>query len=80
MWRSCSLDEYTKECLATFVKRKINSQDVILVLAELFLLRGIPKHIRSDNGPEFIAKKLVKWLKGLEVGALFIQPGSPWDS
>lgn len=74
------IDEYTKECLATFVKRKINSQDVILVLAELFLLRGIPKHVRSDNGPEFIAKKLVKWLKGLEVGPLFIQPGSPWEN
>lgn len=74
------IDEYTKESLAAFVKRKINSQDVILVLAELFLLRGIPKHIRSDNGPEFIAKKLVKWLKDLEVGPLFIQPGSPWEN
>lgn len=74
------VDEYTKESLATFTKRRINSQDVILVLAELFLLRGIPKHIRSDNGPEFIAKKLVKWLKGLEVGPLFIQPGSPWEN
>ena len=74
------IDEYTKESLATFTKRRINSQDVILVLAELFLLRGIPKHIRSDNGPEFIAKKLVKWLKDLEVGPLFIQPGSPWEN
>jgi transposase InsO family protein len=74
------VDEFTKESLATFVKRKINSQDVILVLAELFLLRGIPKHIRSDNGPEFIAKRLVKWLEDLEVGPLFIQPGSPWEN
>lgn len=74
------VDEFTKEGLATFVKRKINSQDVILVLAELFLLRGIPKHIRSDNGPEFIAKRLVTWLEGLEVGPLFIQPGSPWEN
>lgn len=74
------VDEFTKESLATFVKRKINSQDVILVLAELFLLRGIPKHIRSDNGPEFIAKRLVQWLEGLEVGPLFIQPGSPWEN
>jgi len=74
------VDEFTKECLTTFTKRKINSQDVILVLAELFLLRGIPKHIRSDNGPEFIAKRLVKWLEGLEVGPLFIQPGSPWEN
>jgi len=74
------IDEYTKECLASFAKRRINSQDVILVLAELFLQKGIPKHIRSDNGPEFIAKKLVKWLKDLEVGPLFIHPGSPWEN
>lgn len=74
------IDEYTKECLATFTKRRINSQDVILVLAELFLTKGIPRHIRSDNGPEFVAKKLVKWLKSLKVGPLFIQPGSPWEN
>lgn len=74
------IDEYTKECLASFVKRRINSQDVILVLAELFLTKGIPKHIRSDNGPEFIAKRLVNWLDQLEVKALFIQPGSPWEN
>ena len=74
------IDENTKECLASFTKRRINSQDVILVLAELFLQKGIPKHIRSDNGPEFIAKKLVKWLKDLEVGPLFIHPGSPWEN
>ena len=74
------IDEYTKECLASFTKRRINSQDVILVLAELFLTKGIPKHIRSDNGPEFIAKKLVKWLEQLEVGPLFIHPGSPWEN
>lgn len=74
------VDEYSKESLACFTKRRINSQDVILVLAELFLTRGIPKHIRSDNGPEFIAKRLVTWLKGLDVGPLFIQPGSPWEN
>ena len=74
------IDEYTRECLATFTQRRINSQDVILVLAELFLTRGIPKHIRSDNGPEFVAKRLVKWLAQLEVGPLFIQPGSPWEN
>ena len=74
------VDEYTKESLASYTKRKIKSQDVILVLAELFLQKGIPEHIRSDNGPEFVAKKLVKWLKHLEVGPLFIQPGSPWEN
>jgi transposase InsO family protein len=74
------IDEYTRECLATIVRRRLNSQDVILTLADLFLKHGCPKHIRSDNGPEFIAKKLVKWLKKLEVGPLFIQPGSPWEN
>jgi len=73
------IDEYIKESLATFTKRKINSQDVILALAKLFLLRGIPKHIRSAYGPEFIAKRLVKWLEGLEVVPIFIQPESPWE-
>ena len=74
------IDEYTRECLATFTQRRIRSQDVILVLAELFLEKGIPEHIRSDNGPEFVAKKLVKWLESLEVGPLFISPGSPWEN
>ncbi len=74
------IDEYTRECLATFTKRRIRSQDVILTLAELFLERGMPEHIRSDNGPEFVAKKLVRWLGELEVGPLFITPGSPWEN
>jgi transposase InsO family protein len=74
------IDEYSRECLATFTRRRLNSQDVILTLADLFIKRGCPKHIRSDNGPEFVAKKLVKWLKQLEVGPLFIQPGSPWEN
>lgn len=74
------IDEYSRECLATFVKRRINSQDVILVLADLFLKHGCPKYIRSDNGPEFVAKKLIGWLAKLEVGPLFIHPGSPWEN
>jgi transposase InsO family protein len=74
------IDEYSKECLASVVKRRFRSQDVILILAELFLEYGCPKHIRSDNGPELVAKKLVKWLKSLEVGPLFIEPGSPWEN
>lgn len=74
------IDEYTRECLATFTRRKINSQDVILVLADLFLERGMPEHIRSDNGPEFIATKLVEWFRLLEIGPLFIEPGSPWEN
>lgn len=74
------MDEYTRECLASVVSRTFKSQDVILTLADLFLKKGCPKHIRSDNGPEFIAKKLISWLKQLEVGPLFIQPGSPWEN
>ena len=74
------LDEYSRECLAMKVDRHINSQDVIDQLYELFLLRGVPKHIRSDNGPEFTAKKIRDWLTELGVKTLFIEPGSPWEN
>lgn len=74
------IDEYTRECLACFVARRIKSQDVIFVLADLFIARGIPEHIRSDNGPEFVAKKLMQWFKILNVKPLFIEPGSPWEN
>ena len=74
------LDEYTRECLRIVVERQIRSQDVIGVLSELFLLRGIPEHIRSDNGPEFTAKAVRDWLTRFEVEALFIEPGSPWEN
>jgi len=74
------IDEYTRECLAIIVARKIKNQDVIDVLFELFILRGIPGHIRSDNGPEFTAKAVRKWLNKLGVKTLFIEPGSPWEN
>ena len=74
------LDEYTRECLASVVARRIRSQDVLLILADLFLSRGIPTHIRSDNGPEFIASKLRHWLNVLQVAPLYIEPGSPWEN
>lgn len=74
------IDEFTKECLASYVARRIRSQDVILNLADLFIEHGIPEHIRSDNGPEFIARNLVKWLKDIGVKTLFIEPGSPWEN
>ena len=74
------LDEYTRECLAMRVDRHISSQDVIDQLYELFLLRGVPEHIRSDNGPEFTAKRIRDWLANLEVKTLFIEPGSPWEN
>ena len=74
------IDEYTRECLAILVKRHITSRDVIEVLFELFIFRGIPEHIRSDNGPEFTAKEVRKWLSRLGVKTLFIEPGSPWEN
>ena len=74
------IDEYTRECLAILVARKIKSQDVIDVVFHLFIFRGIPEHIRSDNGPEFTAKAVRKWLERLGVKTLFIEPGSPWEN
>jgi len=74
------MDEYTRECLAIAVNRHISSQDVIDQLFELFIFRGIPEHIRSDNGPEFTAKTIRKWLNSLRVKTLFIEPGSPWEN
>jgi transposase InsO family protein len=75
------IDEYTRACLASSVARRIRSQDVILVLAELFVQHGLPAYIRSDNGPEFVARNLRTWLKHrLGVEPLFIEPGSPWEN
>ena len=74
------IDEYTRECLAILVKRKITSQDVIDRLFELFIMKGIPEHIRSDNGPEFTAKAIRGWLNRIGVKTLFIEPGSPWEN
>ncbi len=74
------LDEYTRECLDIVVKRSITSQDVLDELYHLFLLRGTPEYIRSDNGPEFTARKVREWLHKLEVNTLFIEPGSPWEN
>ena len=74
------LDEYTRECPAILVGRRLTSEDVIDQLFNLFVLRGIPKHIRSDNGPEFTAKAIRKWLARIGVNALFIEPGSPWEN
>jgi putative transposase len=74
------IDEFTRKNLRTKVNRQIRSQDVIDELFELFVLRGIPEHIRSDNGPEFTAKAIRKWLNRLGVKTLFIEPGSPWEN
>jgi len=74
------LDEYTRECLGIMVARRITAQDVIYQLGELFLERGIPAHIRSDNGPEFTARAIRQWLRDLGVKTLYIEPGSPWEN
>lgn len=74
------LDEYTRECLAILVERHVSSEDVIDKLFHLFVFRGIPEYIRSDNGPEFTAKAIRGWLSHLGVTTLFIEPGSPWEN
>ena len=74
------IDEYTRECLAILVNRRITSQDVIDKLFQLFVFRGVPEHIRSDNGPEFTARAIRAWLNRLEVKTLFIERGSPWEN
>ena len=74
------VDEYSRECLAIKVKRKLNSTDVIDVLTDLFILRGIPAYIRSDNGPEFVAKAVRVWIAAVGAKTAFIEPGSPWEN
>lgn len=74
------IDEFTHEALACHVARRIRASDVLDILADLFTQYGTPEHIRSDNGPEFIAKHLVYWLDKLDVKASFITPGSPWEN
>lgn len=74
------IDEHTRECLALKVDRSITSEDVIDTLAELFAMRGVPQHIRSDNGPEFIALAMRRWLQRIGVETLYVEPGSPWEN
>jgi len=74
------IDEFTRESLAVKVKRHLNHEDVQECLTELFCQRGVPVHLRSDNGPEFIAHALREWLNKLSVKPLFIEPGSPWEN
>ena len=74
------IDEFTHESIAIRVKRKLNSLDVIDVLSELFLARGIPGHIRSDNGPEFVAEAVRKWIAVVGAKTAYIEPGSPWEN
>jgi len=74
------VDEFSRECLAIRVGRRLGSDEVLEVLAGLFVERGAPEHVRSDNGPEFAAGAVRGWLARLGVATLFIEPGSPWEN
>ncbi len=74
------VDEYTRECLAIDVARQLTSEDVLERLSDLFVRRGVPQHVRSDNGSEFTAKAVRDWLARVEVKTLYIEPGSPWEN
>ena len=74
------IDEFTRECLAIRPRRRLNSRNVMEVLADAMIERGIPEHIRSDNGPEFVAQNLRKWLAATGAKTLYIEPGSPWEN
>ena len=74
------IDEFTHECLAIRVARRLKATDVIDVLSDLFILRGVPGHIRSDNGPEFVAKAVQAWITAVGAKAAYIAPGSPWEN
>ena len=74
------IDEFTRECLAIRVDRRLKSTDVIDVLSDLFILHGVPGHVRSDNGPEFIARAVREWIVAVGARTAFIEPGSPWEN
>jgi len=74
------IDEFSRECLAILVARRLRSDDVLALLTELFVVHGPPDHIRSDNGPEFCVHAVRDWLARLDVSTLFIEPGSPWEN
>jgi putative transposase len=77
---SPDVDEFTRECLAIRVGRQLKASDVIDVLSDLFILRGTPGHVRSDNGPEFAAIAVKEWISGVGAKTAFIEPGSPWKN
>jgi len=74
------IDEFTRECLAVIIRPSVPAAKVVEVLERLFLLRGVPKYLRSDNGPEFIARAVCQWLKDNGCSTIFINPGSPWEN
>ena len=74
------IDDYTRECLMIRVKLNLNSIDVIDVLTDLFILRGPPAFIRLDNGPEFVAETVRRWIEAVGAKTAYIKPGSPWEN
>lgn len=76
----CVVDEFSREALAIRVARRLNSSDVIDVLADLMITRGAPEHVRSDNGPEFVAKAVREWIANVGAKTAYIEPGSPWEN
>lgn len=74
------VDEYARENLALHVDYRLGADDVMEVLKDLFITHGVPDYIRSDNGSEFTAKAIRKWLKDMKVQTLYIEPGSPWEN
>ena len=76
----CIIDEFSRESLAIRVARKLKATDVIEALCELFVSRGVPSHIRSDNGPEFVALALRQWISAVGAKTAYIEPGSPWEN
>ncbi|SEQ91409.1 Transposase InsO and inactivated derivatives [Faunimonas pinastri] len=74
------IDEFTRECIAIRIDRKLKSTDVIDVLSDLFILRGVPGHVRSDNGPEFVARAVREWITAVGAKTAYIEPGSPWEN
>src|SRR5262245_13141440 len=74
------IDEFTHECLAIRVARKLKAIDVIDVLSDLFILRGVPGHVRSDNGPEFVAEAVQAWITAVGAKTAYIERGSPWEN
>ena len=74
------IDEFSRECLAIVVERRLQSDDVLSCLTDLFVMHGVPEYIRSDNGSEFTARVIRQWLKKIGVQTLYIEPGSPWEN
>ena len=76
----CIIDEFSRECLAIRVARRINGMGVLETMADAMIVHGVPEHIRSDNGPEMTAKIVRGWLAGVGAQTLYIEPGSPWEN